>query len=299
MDQQVRVFDQQVTEASRGARARPRAEAFDHYAPFLRAMVIHLKETDPKFSYRYFSRRAGFSSPNFLKLVADGQRNLTPASIPKFARGLSLNEREREAFETLVLMSLARTDEERNRYYAKLRRFGQGRGTVRRAEPDEYDVYSLWFVLPIRELLSHADFQEDPAWIARRLYPRIRPTDARRALEILEGTGLARRNDDGKLVPADLESPTGPRVRSLAIRNYQRAMLGLASECVDGLASEERDIATHTLSLTSGQLEQLRAMSARFREEVALTLGAEAGEGETTEVYQLSLQLFPVSRKDK
>ena len=97
-----------------GARVRPRPETFDHYAPYLRAMVVHLKDVDPKFSYRYFSRWAGFSSPNFLKLVADGQRNLTPASIPKFARGLSLSERERESFETLVLMSLARTDEERN-----------------------------------------------------------------------------------------------------------------------------------------------------------------------------------------
>ena len=51
-------------------------------------MISYLKATKPQFSYRYFSRVAGFSSPNFLKLVAEGQRNLSPKSIAKFAKKL-------------------------------------------------------------------------------------------------------------------------------------------------------------------------------------------------------------------
>lgn len=37
------------------------------------------------FSYRSFSRRAGLSSPNYLKLVIDGQRNLSAKMAERFA----------------------------------------------------------------------------------------------------------------------------------------------------------------------------------------------------------------------
>lgn len=278
--------------------ARPRPEQFDHYSPYLREMVVHLKKTNNRFSYRYFSRLAGFSSPNFLKLVAEGQRNLTPASIPKFARGLALNDRERDAFETLVMMSLAKTDEERNRYFARLRRFGKSRGTVHRLQGAEYDLYSLWYVLPIRELLLHPDFTEDTGWIARRLYPRIKPSEAKKALSILEKTGLAKRDEDGRLRPADVKISTGPQVRSLAVRNFHRGMLELAASSLDGVAQDERDITSCTLNVTEEQYQQLRLHAQRFREEILEILGDAPPSGERSEVYQLAIQMFPLTRKD-
>jgi hypothetical protein len=39
------------------------------------------KKAKPQYSFRYFARRAGLSSSNFLKLVMDGKRNLGPTTI--------------------------------------------------------------------------------------------------------------------------------------------------------------------------------------------------------------------------
>ena len=64
--------------AVENTRVRPRPEDHTDYRAYLREMVTYLKASRPQFSYRYFSRIAGFTSPNFLKLVAEGQRNLTP-----------------------------------------------------------------------------------------------------------------------------------------------------------------------------------------------------------------------------
>jgi hypothetical protein len=44
-------------------------------------MFRYAKEQDRFFSHRFFARKAGFSSPNFLKLVMSSQRNLTHESI--------------------------------------------------------------------------------------------------------------------------------------------------------------------------------------------------------------------------
>lgn len=40
------------------------------------------------FTFRHFQKRAGFGSPNYLKLVMDGERNLAPRSLGKFLKGL-------------------------------------------------------------------------------------------------------------------------------------------------------------------------------------------------------------------
>ncbi len=280
--------------AGQNTHVRPRPEDFPDYRAYLRAMTSYLKETRPQFSYRYFSRVAGFSSPNFLKLVAEGQRNLTPASIPKFAKGLGLDDRERESFETLVLLTHAPNDQERNRYYQRLRRHERGKSDTRRVESAQFDVYSQWFVLPIRELLLHPDFQEDPRWIAGQLRPRIKPQEVKLALELLERVGLAARDEDGRLRPADTNISTGPRVRSLAVRNFHRAMMDLAADALETVPIDARDITGLTISVTPAQYQDVRARIERFRREILDLAGAPQPGAD---IYQLSFQLFPLTRK--
>jgi uncharacterized protein (TIGR02147 family) len=283
--------------ASENTIGRPRPEEFPDYQAYLRSMIAYLKQTRPHFSYRYFSRIAGFASPNFLKLVADGERNLTPASIPKFAKGLGLDERERDAFENLVLFTQAETDAERNRYYARLRRSSRGGNDARRLEAAQFDVYSHWYVMAIRELLLHPEFSEDPGWICRQLRPRIKPQEAGQALELLERTGLATRDDTGRLRPSSTTVSTGPRVRSLAVRNFHRAMLSLAADALDRVATDERDVTALTVSLDKAQYDDVRARIERFRREL-LELIDEAAPGSASEVYQVGFQIFPLTKKE-
>lgn len=278
---------------------RPAPESFDDYRAYLRAMITYLKATRPQFSYRYFSRMAGFSSPNFLKLVAEGKRNMSTRSITKFARGLGLDAQEAEAFETLVLLGQAQTDEERNRHYQRLRRYARRHSSAARLEEAQYRVYSLWYTLPIRELLLHPDFREDPSWIGKRLSPEVRPAEVRRALELLEEVGLAVRDEQGVLRPANTKISTGPRVRSLAVRNFHRSMLELASRSLDGAPKDARDVTALTLSLTPKQFELVRARIGQFRSElldlVDEDLRAEPEPGERREVYQVGFQVFPLT----
>ncbi len=72
--------------ASQNTASRPYPADYRDYRNYLQQMVAYLKATHPRFSYRYFSRLAGYSSPNFLKLVAEGHRNMSIKSIVGFAR---------------------------------------------------------------------------------------------------------------------------------------------------------------------------------------------------------------------
>jgi uncharacterized protein (TIGR02147 family) len=50
-----------------------------------------------------FSQAAGLGSPNYLKLIVGGQRNLTVTNIHQFAKALAFSYTETVFFETLVL----------------------------------------------------------------------------------------------------------------------------------------------------------------------------------------------------
>ncbi|MEQ9497460.1 MAG: TIGR02147 family protein [Deltaproteobacteria bacterium] len=278
---------------------RPAPEAFDDYRSYLREMIVYLKATKRQFSYRYFSRVAGFRSPNFLQLVAEGKRNLSNASIAKFAVGLGLDEREQETFETLVMLGQATTDAERNRYYLRLKKQRDSVGTGR-IEEAQYEVYAEWFILAVREMLLLPDFVEDPAWIARRLRPEISPADAKRALDLLQEVGLVVRDAEGRLRSSQTKLSTGPKVRSLAIRNFHRAMLEEAAQTLDTVAINKRDITALTFVLSPRKYDLVRARIEQCRRDLLDMIDddelAEEGE-DAPEVYHLAMQLFPLTRK--
>lgn len=279
---------------------RPAPESFDDFRAYLRSMISYLKQTNPQFSYRYFSKQAGFSSPNFLKLVAEGKRNLSRRSIPKFSRGLGLDGREAESFETLVLLGQAQTDAERNRHYQELRRRANHEEATTRLEEAQYKVYSMWFALPIREMLLHPDFKEDPVWIGRRLRPPVRASEVEQALRLLEEVGLIVRSEEGRLVPASTRISTGPQVRSLAVRNFHRAMLDLAGRSLERADAGEREITALTVSLSEAQYQEVKRRIDAFRRELFDRIdeinAIERTHPQARQVYQIGFQLFPLTR---
>ncbi|MEM6731809.1 MAG: TIGR02147 family protein [Myxococcota bacterium] len=273
----------------------------DHRA-FLKAWMDYMSATRRGFSLRQFSRRAGFASPNYLRLVADGERNLSARSMGRFARALGLNAREREAFEALVYLGQAKDDAERNIYYERLRRrAGAGASTAREIERAQYEIYSRWYVLPIREMLSLPDFREDARWIASRLRPKIRPAEAERALEILLDAGVAVRDADGRLKPADIKLKTAATVQSLAIRNYHRSMLELTERALDHVPRDERNVTSLTISLNRKQYDLICARIEEFRLSMLDLIEDEPmdEDDDDPEIHVLGFQVVPLTRKSE
>lgn len=274
---------------------RPDIRQYTEYRAYLRDLIPFLKQSDAEFSYRTFSRRAGFSSPNYLKLVAEGQRNLAPASIDKFSRGLGLDRRERRIFRLLVLLDTAQNDRERNDHYLGLLELVTDDPSAR-LRSQQFDVYRDWYPLVIREMTALADFQSDPAWIAQRLRPRITPAQARRALAQLVELGLLAQDDEGVVTPTDRRISTGPEVHSLAVRNYHRAHLGLGAEALDGVSQDERNVTAVTVKLSPSAYDEAVRAIAELRQRL-LDLGEQAQlDDDQAEIHHLVLALFPVTQ---
>jgi len=270
---------------------RPEIFDFLDYRKYLQAYYTAAKEHNTVFSYRWFSKKAGYSSPNFLKLVIDGERNISPDSIDRFAAVLGLRGADKRFFADLVAFNQAETDKDRNLAFERVaasRRFK----AARKLDHTYFRYLSNWYYPAIREMVARADFTEDPAWIGRQLVPQVQPALVATALELLLELGLVVRGDNGKLSRGNPSISTGHEVRSLAIGNYHRQMMSRAAESIESVPRERRDISALTVCIPLDRVGDLKERIQGFRE-VLLDLCDRSESPEA--VYQINIQLFPLS----
>ncbi len=278
-----------------GAKERPAAVnvfEFLDYRAYLRAHYAAEKERKPAFSHRFFSRQAGLKSPNFLKLVMDGERNLGPETVPKFVKALGLTGEASSFFADLVTFNQADTVAEKNRAFERIsasRRFRM----AKRIDGDLFKYLSHWYYPAVRELAARPDFKENPKWIAANLRPKITPGEAGGALDLLLSLGLlVREGGTGRVVRGEPTLTTDHQVRSLGARNFHRQMLERASDSIETVKAIHRDLAALTVCVTPETAAVVKDRIHKFREELTQICDADTVG---TVVYQLNLQWFPLS----
>jgi uncharacterized protein (TIGR02147 family) len=262
------------------------------YRAFLRDFYSAKKAGSRGFSYRSFSRKAQLKSPNYLKLVVDGERNLSDDMAERFAAACGLGEDEARYFVDLVAFNQATSLAERNKHYARITGYQRYR-QAHKLDLAHAAYYSAWYMPAIRELVARADFQADPSWIAEQLIPPITRLEAERSLQILTELGLLVRDASGKLKQADVLLSTGPETSGLHIAAYHRGMMQRAMESIDLVPPGERDISSLTLCLGANGLRSFKERVQRFRREL---LELSALEDDPEQVVQMNFQLFPLSK---
>jgi uncharacterized protein (TIGR02147 family) len=274
---------------------RPTIFEYLDYRLYLRDVYLYEKARRPQFSYRYFSRQAGFSSPNFLKLVIDGQRNLGGDSVERFCKALKLPAEEARFFGDLVALKQASSNDEANRAFDRVsqsRRFQK----TRKIDGAMFEYLSSWYCPAIRELAGRPDFKDEPAWIARRLVPRITTAEAKSALKLLFELGLLVRGEDGRVVRGEPSLTTGHEVHSIAVVNYHRQMLERAAGAIELVRREQRDISALTVCISASTVAELKERIHRFRDELLERCDTDPKPGA---VYQVNIQLFPLTQPDE
>jgi uncharacterized protein (TIGR02147 family) len=215
------------------------------------------------FSYRRFSRAARLRSPNYLKLVIEGQRNLTPEMAERFASACRLKGDAAEYFVELVRFNQAASDAERNQAYRRLSSFQRYR-QAQRLELAHAAYHANWYVPAIRELVGSPGFREDAEWIGRRLLPPISARRAAQALESLLTLGLIERKESGELAQRAAVVSTGAQTAHMHIGNFHRAMLRRAAKAIETVPAARRDISSLTLRVRESSIPQLKTRLARL-----------------------------------
>jgi uncharacterized protein (TIGR02147 family) len=260
------------------------------YRKLLKDLYEERKSQNPAFSYRFICMRAGLSSPGFLTKIMQGGVNVSTKTALDLARVLKMNRQETRYFELLVQYCQAKTHEEQRFYFEQLLAARQGRARV--LEPAQYELFSRWYYVAIRELLDYYPFTGDYAELAAKLNPPVKPAEARKAIETLESLGLIARGPDGNYVRTDAVVSTGEQWKSIAVRNFQAETADLAKRALQSTDSADRDISTLTLSISGPTLEAMKDRIRQMRREL---LEMARADQHADRVCQMNVYLFPLT----
>ncbi len=248
------------------------------------------------YSYRNFSKAAGFSSPNFLKLVVEGQRNLGAEAVEKCIKALHLNRGMAEYFRILVRLNQSIDDQEKHTLINQLIRLTP-QAKRRDLQGEALQYLSHWIYPVLREMIQMPDFHDDPYWIARRLHGKVSTQDISQAMKFLMTEGFIEKRDDGTYVAKENLVFSSDEVRSLAVRNYHRQMLEQANDALTTLSIQEREFGALTLVLPSEAMTELKERIKTFRRDLHLWAMQAAAHSAGDQVIQVNMQMYPHTKK--
>ncbi len=265
---------------------------YDNYRKLLMDYVQYRKAQGLPFSFRWFSKEAGFTSPNFLKLVMDGKRDVSGDTIGRIVKVFKWNKTQGEFFYQLVQMN-------QSKHFLQKQMAADSILKIRGIEPltalqrEKLNYYAKWYHIPIREMVGLQDFDPDPQVIASRMWPAISADEAKKALEVLLHLDLIE-EVDGKWRQKDSHLSTGDNFVSIAVVQFHKKMMELASSALDRVLRDEREISSSTVTLSKERAQQLKKLIADFRQNL-LKFSEEDPCPE--EVYQINFQMFPLTKK--
>jgi uncharacterized protein (TIGR02147 family) len=251
-------------------------------AEWLRGVFLDRKAKNGAYSTRAFARDIGMSQ-SLLSRVMSGKRPLTLKQITGIAILLNLGPEETQRLQENTLYWLPKNAKVSRMLREKMRKNGSAAGPLKPFFDYDEEIFrtiAQWYHYAILELSETQNFKDDPNWIARRL--GISPVEALDARNRLLSIGLLRKTES-RILKTHHKFYVQTKRSTQAIRSFHKKSF------------KKRDISGITLSVNPKQLAEVRKRIEKFQSELVDLLA----QGKCTEVYQLNVQLFPLTQESQ
>lgn len=250
------------------------------------------------YCYAHFSAAADIKSPNYLKLVIEGQRNLSATMITKFSKALGLNKKQREEFEALVKYTQANEPLERNRRLKELSdirvKSSIEDGQINKDDFNRVSSWVSWALIGLAETRQTEPFDVEKTHTL--LKQRATKVEIKKCLDQLIEAQVLRLNDNGFLEKTGRQMKDADKIPPELVRKLQAQLMYLGLESLFNDDPKDREFGTQTLSLTEKEYQQLKFEIRHFRKKIySQILLQREQEGPGEKVFQLNFQLFPLS----
>lgn len=272
----------------------PNLFEYQNYRTYLKDYYAEQKAKIKRFSYRYFSEKAGVNSPSFLYYVIENKRNLTGSSILKISQAIGHTREEADYFENLVFFNQAKTVNEKTHFYSKLIEIRRPLD-VQTIEADRYEYYAKWYHSVIREIVTFFDFKGDFEKLASFLKPPVTAREAQHSIFLLEQLGFLERDEQGLYhQTSNLILGRPEPVQMFQIARFQQEMLQKAITAYDTIPVSDRMSTSTTLSISTKTIDLFKM---RIRELQRDLMEIARMDDEQEQAVQITINLFPVSKR--
>ena len=234
---------------------------------------------NPRYSARAFAKSLGISH-TLLSLILSRKRRVSKKLLKRVINTLSISAEEVRNLQAQNHANPFLTEDAGDVEYKQI-------------SLDTFNLLSDWQHYAILSLLELPHARLDPRWIARRL--GISPLDARLAVERLKRLKFIDLVD-GKWKQCTPPLKVENTEASVAAIRHHKQLLKKAEEALENADFKERDFSAMTFALDPKLIPIARKKIAAFRRRLVNELEM---YGAPTEVYQLTVQIYPITKEEK
>ena len=271
----------------------PNIYNFIDYRKYLLEYIAEKKLSNTKFSCRMLSLQLGVSAATFVRIL-NGKRNLSKKMLPKFVEYLKLRDRASEYFYLMVELAHVKGSDKKNAAYQKLLDFRSER--INTIQPFHYSFFEKWYLAALREIIDIRGKIDNAKSLASLLRPAVSTREVAKAVATLRGMEMITQEKNKRYSASEKLLSTGENWQSVAVQHFQIQMARLAERALMHVDKNERDISTLTVGLSSSEFYRVKEIIRRARQEI-LAVAEDSTDREC--VYQINMQLFPISTKLK
>lgn len=248
------------------------------------------------YNYAIFSAAADIKSPNYLKMIIEGKRNLSIDMVQKFAKACGLNKSQSDEFKLLAIFNQSEDPADRNYALKKLSEY-RVEQKLKHGEFDRkvFEKVPNWIGWIIYALVDQSGVTFEVTQLKKLLRGKASETEIQHALESLLASGELIKDPETNQIQKGKPTETADEIPAALIRKLQMQLMYLGLESLYQDEATEREFGSLTMSLTEKEFEEikfkLRQMRKSLHKENSIARMSEKGD----RVYQLNLQLFPVS----
>jgi len=265
---------------------------FEHldYRNFIQAYYQYKKDVRTSFSYRLFAQQAGFNSPNYVKLIASGSRNLTRINARRIAQACKMKKSELRYFMALVEWNQAKCAEDKETFWLELIKCAP-KSEIHILNQSQTQIITRWYIIALLEMIRLKDFKNDPYWISKRFSGHVSPKQVAEAFHILKKEGLVeeingRLQFTQKIVFAGGDTPS-QLIQSFHARNIPVGINKLLTVNVT-----KREYTASSIAVKEEDIPALKEEIRKFHDKI---MQISATQTDADHIYQLNLQFFPLT----
>jgi uncharacterized protein (TIGR02147 family) len=263
---------------------------YDEYRPFLKDLLEEKNNNRMGLSLRGLARLAGMS-PSHLSRALNGQKKLSATSAHRLS--VALNQTPEESDRLLSLIELEKTadSQRRSKILKRMSRLSPTLSST--VSLDVFRVIADWYYFALVALTNTRGFRGDSYWIARRL--RIKPFEARMALDRLVSLGLIKKTGRSYKAVNDADISTTDDLSSAAIKENHSQHLSMALRAMHEVPIELREFNNITLAMNPADVPKAKKMIREFVDRFDQEFKRQPAE----EIFQLNLQFYLLSKPER
>ncbi len=262
-----------------------------NFKDFLKVELEQRQIGNSRYSLRAFARDLELS-PSRLSEVMNGKGSLSCSSALKVAKNLNLTKKEMKIFTSLVNLQNSSSKKNKNDAHIYLKNINDN-NTLSLSQ-DTFNLISEWYYFAILSVLELDECNGESQWIAKRLNLAIDTTED--ALSTLLALSMVEKTAVGWRLPKEKVSfQTTNEIQSISLRKSHKESLYQAINSIEKHSIEQRDITSITMAIDKNKIPQAKKLIRKFRASLCEFMES----GKKNEVYNLNIQLIPLTEQSK